>query len=209
MAKYLLITRPMHDDTTAYLHAWSKVLIDAATQHGFKVLNLEGVKAIRKNLESYSKVGPAFIVFNGHGDEKSVTGHNNEVLVKAGDNEAMLKESVVYSITCRSAKELGVASVNAGAKAYVGYREDFVFMVDKNKETRPLEDEIAGLFLSHSQTFSNSIIKGNSVGDSYEKAKNELFRNFTASLVSDPSMAEWLWWDYSNFVCLGDARAAI
>lgn len=89
-----------------------------AEDHSIKVTILESEKATRKNFESYmSNADLSFnlVFLNGHGDESSVLGYNNEPIVIAGKNEHTLKSTITYSISCSSAMKLGNASINAGA----------------------------------------------------------------------------------------------
>ena len=52
MVKQFLITRPQHDDATAYLHSFSKAIVSIVKEKkGIRLTNLEGTKANRKNVE--------------------------------------------------------------------------------------------------------------------------------------------------------------
>ena len=66
------------------------------------------------------------MAFKGHGSPDCVTGGNREVLVKVGENENILDSTIVHSLSCSSASILGPKSVKAGAKAFIGYNQDFV-----------------------------------------------------------------------------------
>jgi len=70
-----------------------------------------------------------------------VCGHNDEILVQAGKNEIALKGVVAYALSCSSAKILGPATVQAGAVAYIGYTEDFIFFISPEKMKKPQEDK--------------------------------------------------------------------
>jgi len=75
MNSYLLITRPNHDITTNYLYYWSQKIIDEADKKGVKTVDLRGKRANKKEFTSIiNKIRPRFVVLNGHGDNKSVTG---------------------------------------------------------------------------------------------------------------------------------------
>ncbi len=212
MNKIYLITRPEHDDTTHYLSKWSKDTISLAEEKGIKVLDLLREKAIKSEVESkLKKFSPNLVVFNGHGSEDIVTGHKNKELIRAGNNETLLKDKIVYAISCRSAKILGEKSVKAGTISYSGYDEDFIFVYDPNKITTPCGDSTAKLFLEHSQIFVESIIKGNTIEEAKKKAENILKENIKNLLGSnqDPSLVKYLWWDLKHFVSLGDLGIAI
>ena len=213
MNKILLITRPDHDITTRYLSAWKKKVVDLAERKNIRVLDLKRAKANKKEFEGrLKKVQPSFVILNGHGDEDCVTGYDNEILVQAGKNEDILKSKIVYAVSCKSAKELGSKSVKAGAIAYVGYANDFIFCHSFEKITRPLEDKLAGLFLEPSNQVAASIIKGNTCGKATENSKRYFFRNIQKMMSSEASVefsqyVKFLWWDMKYQICLGNKNA--
>ncbi|MDE1810878.1 MAG: hypothetical protein KGH66_02455 [Candidatus Micrarchaeota archaeon] len=210
MGKCLLITRPDHDDVTFYLSKWGEKIMDEAKENDFKILDLNGSKANRATFESYnSKNQVNFIIFNGHGDGSTVTGYRNEPLVQQGVNDTTLRSRIVYSISCSSASGLGKSAVASGATAYVGYTDDFVFFIDTNSSATPLNDSMARIFLNHSQTLTSNLLKGATVGHAHGRARGELERAFRASLTQDPSISRYLWWDYLNFVAIGDIDAKL
>ena len=211
--KKFLITRPEHDDTTHYLSNWCKKIMEVANAKGISILDLNREKATKKEFASMvQKQKPGLIMFNGHGSDECVTGHKKEILVVAGENESLLKKSITYALSCRSGKLLGPKSVNAGAKAYLGYDDDFVFVYSPDKITQPLADETAKLFLEPSNEIIISLIKGNSAEESYNRSQ-EFFMDRMKKLLSseatpeESSMARYLWWDRLHQVCLGDKRA--
>lgn len=212
MNKIFLITRPKHDDTTHYLFNWSKKTIELAEKKGVKILDLKKEKANKKTLTSFiNKRTPSLVFFNGHGGENCVMGHSNEVLVEADNNEGLLKNKIIYALSCKSAKELGVKSVKIGAKTYIGYNDDFVFVIDGAKIYRPLEDNDARLFLEPSNKIITSLIKGHNTGTSYQKSQ-ELFRKNIQKLLTSESSGNsvyirYLLWDMRHQVCLGDQGA--
>jgi hypothetical protein len=209
----ILITRPEHDDTTYYLSHWSKEIIALADQKGIHIFDLNREKAVKLEVESRLKKSyPNLVILNGHGNDTTVTGHKNEPLISVGENESLLKSRIVYAISCKSAKVLGPKSIDAGALSYTGYDDDFIFMYDPNKISKPCSDETAKLFLSHSQRFTESLIKGNTVKESFSRSKNILRENLMKSLSSDSkdnALTRYLWWDLTHFVSHGDLNAAI
>lgn len=213
MTANILITRPEHDDTTAYLSAWCHESVKPAISKGFRIIDLHRERANKKEFESIIKdKSPKFVVLNGHGSENHVAGHKNYPLVISGENEHLLKEKIVYAISCSSAKVLGSTSIKSGALCYVGYSDEFVFVHDQDKILKPLEDKTAELFLGHSKTFIVSVIKGNSIGESYDRAKAVLKRNLNSLLSSDNPdslLIRYLWWDLQNFTIQGSPKTEL
>lgn len=213
MSKKLLITRPEHDDTTHYLSNWSKKAIEIAKSKGVKVFDLFRDRANKKEVISMlKKQKPSLVIFNGHGDRNLITGYKDEPLVVAEKNEEILKEKITYAISCKSAKILGPQSVDSGARTYLGYDDDFIFIYDPSKITHPSKDSTASLFLEPSNELIISLIKGNSAEESYKRSQ-EFFKNNIKKVLSsestkeETSTARYLWWDMTHQVCLGDKKA--
>lgn len=213
MVKTYLITRPEHDDTTHYLSKWCEETIALARNKGLKVLDLHREKAVRKEFEErIDKLSPNLIVLNGHGDADKVTGNNKEPILVVGDNEGLLRDKIVYAISCSSAKLLGPKSIEKGAINYSGYDDDFIFFYDPNNITKPLSDETAKLFLEHSNLFIESMIKGNTIRESKQRAENKLRENIvnlSSSSSTDSNLIRFLWWDLVHFVSHGNQDIAI
>ncbi len=214
MSKNILITRPEHDPTTLYLSTWNGKNLSQLQEYGLTIFDLHREKANRKEVESRLKKSPCrFVFLNGHGDYDKVTGHNNEVLIQAGDNEDILHAKIVYAISCRSAAKLGPQSIQAGAESYIGYAEDFIFVYEPYQLSRSTQDETAKLFLEHSTLFVNALAKGNTVGESFLRAKNNLKENFVRLLAepnrSDSQILRFLWWDHKHFVSHGNGEAKL
>lgn len=212
MADALLMTRPEHDDTTYYLSSWSKEVLEVAENKGLKVFDLHREKANREEVEKkLRKFSPKLVVLNGHGDEDTVAGHKNQPLIRAGENDELLRSTIVYAISCRSAKNLGVKSVERGALSYTGYADDFIFFYEPEQVTRPLADTTAALFLQPSQIFTESLLKGNTVGVASERTIARMKQNIIALLgdASTANLAGFLWWDMKSFVSHGRMDASL
>ena len=139
-----------------------------------------------------------------------VTGHKNEPLIIVADNEKLLKDKMVYAISCRSAKNLGPKSVSVGAINYSGYDDDFVFLYEPANLSRPLSDTTARMFLEHSQIFVESLMKGNTVHEAVDRSKQNLKNNFVKALSENNTNAvRFLWWNLRHFVSHGNLDAKL
>jgi len=213
MNKILLITRPDHDITTRYLSIWSEKITELADKKNISVLDLKRKKANKKEFKSrISKMKPLLVVFNGHGGNNYVAGYDNEVLIKSGNNERLLKSKIVYAVSCKSAAGLGPKSITAGTLTYIGYTGDFIFCHDTHKIARPLDDKIVKLFLEPSNQVVISLIKGNTGKEASNRSKKFFLRNIQKLLSSEAlpesnQYAKFLWWDMKHQVCLGDKDA--
>lgn len=215
MNKKFVITRPDHDLTTDYLSHWGKLIITQAKQKGIDVIDLRRERANRQELEHIIlKTKPSFLVLNGHGDDKTVTGYDNKPLIEAGKNDQLLQGTVTYAFSCRSGKKLGRKAVESGTRAYIGYDDDFIFMVDESKHSKPLQDKTAALFFEPSNAVAIALLKGNTASTSSERSKNMFRQNIRKLLTSESPREEkdalpYLVWDMNHQVCLGDQEARI
>ena len=204
----LLITRPRYETTTHYLFFWSKKIIETAVAKSFKVIDLKENRANKKELTSIIiKTKPDLVILNGHGDSDLITGQNDEVLIKVGENEELLAGKIVYALSCKTARSLGPKSVAKGTKCYIGYKEDFVFFYNNSYFTRPLLDPWAGLFLEPSNQLAISLIKEHTVQEACEKIKDIYLKNIQELIVnksSDNFLIPSLLWNMQYLTCIGD-----
>lgn len=211
MNKVLLITRPKHDVTVHYLFYWSKKIIELAQEKGIKILDLPGERANYKEVVSMlQKKEPSLVFFNGHGNDYRISGHDDEVLISVGKNDNLLISKTIYALSCRSGKELGHKSIQNGARGYIGYDDDFIFVIDENKISEPLKDKTAGLFLESSNQVMVCLLKGHTIKDSHERSQKifrENMRKVASSESQDSYLIRYLFWDMVHQVCLGDEAA--
>lgn len=210
-----LITRPNHDKVTAYLSAWSNEILKSEELKDISFLDLQGENANKIKVESYlSKQSPEVVLFNGHGSPTKVCGFNDEVLIENDINDSLLKNKIIYALSCSSASVLGQNSIKTGAKSFIGYKHSFILCTDKNREATPLKDNIAHSFLEPSNRLSISILKGNSTGEATRKSKEEFKKEIlkyasTKSMPGADRVASALLWNMNNQVVLGNNEAKI
>lgn len=202
MNRSLLLTRPNYDDTTYYLSAWAKKIIQLAEGKGLEVLDLEGDRANSREVASViKKKNPECIMFNGHGGDDHITGHKQEIILQLGKNEALLRGRLIYSVACKSAKLLGKQSLSA---AFIGYEEDFIFVYEPNRMSKPSNDATAGLFFEPSNEVMVSLLKENSPEEAHRRAKDQFRENMKKTLTSEAVdggvIARYLWWDMHHLV---------
>lgn len=207
MAHSLLVTRPNHDLTTRYISTWAKEIVKFAEEKDATVFDLPKARANRREFESMvRKNDPAFLFLNGHGDYSFVSGQDNEKLVDAKDNEEILKSKVVYALSCRSGKVLGPRGVQAGAEAYIGYDEDFIFLYDENQRFHPERDKTSELFKEPSNQVMVSLLKGHTPKEAHANSKQSYIRRIRKLLTSqnnplESSAVKYLLWDMQHQVC--------
>ncbi len=214
MSKFLLITRPEHDLTTRYISKWSEKIIDQAESKQIEVTDLRREKANKERvlgiLKKKEKI-MMLVVINGHGNDTTITGHDNKPLITE-ETAGVLKSKITYARSCKSAKVLGRAAIAAGGIAYLGYQEDFIFLIDEEKISKPLEDGKAALFLEPSNYIITSLLKGHSAEEANNRSKNKYRKNLEKVLAGPASSensyaARFLYWNMTNQVCLGQGSA--
>ncbi len=212
----MLITRPNHDTSTTYLYKWSESLINVAEKNGISVSDFKATKAIRNEIEKFLKKQiPLLVVFNGHGSEDSICGYKDEVLIKSGENEHLLKSKIIYAVSCNSAKVLGKITVDKGAKCFIGYDDVFVSLYDKNCSSgRELEDNIAKPFLDSSNQVVLSLLNGKKSREAYDKSQSTFRKwiEYFSSSASPPGsehIVSWLIWDMFCQKLIGDENACL
>ncbi|MEK9153628.1 MAG: hypothetical protein AAB723_03455 [Patescibacteria group bacterium] len=204
----LLVTRPEHDPTTRYISCWAGVIINLAKCKGFRVLDLHRGKANRKEFEGrMKKLHPELIFLNGHGNDKSIAGHDNETLVGLEDNHQVLSGKVTYALACSAGKLLGPAIVKEEA-IFIGYSDKFIFMHDFKYMSKPLQDPKAKPFMEASNQVMISLLKGHEPQEASRRSKEkfkEHYKLLSSEADSDSSqMAQFLWWNMRHQVCLGN-----
>lgn len=210
----ILITRPEHDPLTRYLSRWNSKVIETAEQKGNNVIDLHKEKANKKEFVGrIKKICPSLVLLNGHGDDESVAGHDNEVLIKVGENEELLKDKITYAVACSSAKSLGPSCADEDT-AFIGYDELFILNLDREHLGYPLQDKRAERFLEPSNKVAISLIKGHTCQESSENSKRTFMEKIKSLLASskDPDAlndAKDLFWNMNHQVCLGNQEARL
>jgi len=215
MTRRFLITRPMHDVNTTYLHDFcSDILKKAKSAKDIHVTDLEGREATRVNLASaISKENPGLVFLNGHGDRDKVCGHRDEVILD-NQNIPLVKDRIMYALACNSLESLGPLAVDNGARAYVGYKAPFMFVHDPTRESCTLKDSCALPFRRACEAMIRSLVFGSSVGESIDETKKEYISSIrsygdsSADPYGDTPLIRFaLAWDHEFLDAVGDRSA--
>jgi len=140
-----------------------------------------------------------------------ICGHKDEPIIVAGENDDLLKFKIVYSIACNSAMGLGPRCARSGAKAFIGYENVFIFIMDANKTHNPTSDDISKPFFESSNQVPFSLIKDNTAEEAVSKSK-ETFGKWityyrTHDLIESPQILPFLIWDRESLVVHGDRES--
>lgn len=179
------------------------------------IVDLKGAKVTKKELTSrIKKLKPSLMVLNGHGDEDTIAGQDNEVLIKSGENEDILHSRITYAVSCSCGKSLGRKSVKDNNTTFIGYDDTFVFTLDQRYLSQPLKDKLARPFMEASNHVAITLLKGHKAIDASNRSKEMFERNYKQLLSSNADSdslqsAKCLWWDMTHQVCLGRGDATI
>lgn len=208
-----LLTRPNHEETVLYLFAWAEKVLEFAREKNIFSTDLQGSLANKNQFtSSVKKFRPSFIYLNGHGSQDSVTGFGNLPILTFADNEEITKDSVVYALSCQSAKRLGKSCVSRGTRSYLGYDDDFIFVFDENCGNNLAEDQVAANFLTPSNELAQDLLDGKSTGEAFDNSQNIFEQSIVKFSLSDATAEQrellpYLLWDHEHQVCLGDSNA--
>ena len=215
MSRIMLITNPADDDATKYLDAWSKLITETVKkQKDILIFELKNEQANKQKLtQVILKEKPQLIVFNGHGNDSSIGGFKNKVLIRCDYNERLLKERIVHSMACNSGKELGQKCIRIGTLSYIGYCEEYklTYLNEQTKQGR-LNDPIATLFLRPAFEAILALIMGHTAEEAYKKSQTMYRKNLRILIASsskkyNTDIASRLFHNLRYQVCLGDGGA--
>ena len=199
----VLLTNPEIDELTYYLHAWTKRLLKLNKNQNNRIYHLERFKVTRRRFEGLLKKKEIdLLLLCGHGEEDKIEGEEEIILDK--ENVYLLEGKTVHALSCQSAKKLGPLAKANGAKAFIGYKEDFiVFMDNRNRTSKPFDDEIAALFLDSAFTALELLLKQEEPEEVFAKTKEAYDKNIQKALNSDiqpdaDQFIGWLYWDRDN-----------
>ncbi len=166
----MMLIRTRHDLTTEYTYAYSELVKLEAERWGVEVHCVEGGEASFKNFEKrIAKVKPSFVFFNGHGTKDAFLDNQGKELVNSA-HCSLFQGTVVFARSCDSLSGLGIKAVQAGCKAFIGYRKKFIIPRWHKKTCLPLQDEAARPILQCSNQVSLELLKGKTVEVSVQKS---------------------------------------
>lgn len=112
---------------------------------GFQVIDSSGEYATSYSFfDTLQTYNPDVIIADGHGDPNTLTGQGLQEVLKVCTNNEVLSGKVVCAVSCLTGQGLGPDSRNKNAKAYVGWVNEFTWVV--SPEGDPVNDPVAYCF---------------------------------------------------------------
>ncbi|MCM8802847.1 MAG: hypothetical protein NC827_06025 [Candidatus Omnitrophica bacterium] len=127
----VLLTAPKFDEATEYSNKWALKIREKLIEKNITFIYLGGQEIKRIDFENSTKQCDTIIFYN-HGSEDAWYGNKNEKICDL-DNVNILKNKYVYTVSCLSAKKLGVEAFKNGSIVFIGYKETFVFSTEEEE----------------------------------------------------------------------------
>lgn len=148
------------------------------------------------------------IIGMGHGDVDTFTGQNENLILRIGEyNPDEIKGKVVKLLSCQTGVLLGPDLVRNGARAYLGYTDDYLWVCDSDKASTPWSDHLASPFLLPVVDSINGILSGKTVGEAHQIEIDGYRKN--AAETEDEMTKSLLAFNMRNAILLGDSSAKI
>jgi hypothetical protein len=148
------------------------------------------------------------IVMVGHGDSDQTTGQNDAALLKIGEyGDDEIQNKVIYALSCLSAEQLGPDLINHGAAAFLGWMDDYLWIVDESESMTPWNDKMATPCLMPVIAGLNALLDGKTVSE--VKNIQDASYSYYADNTDNELVKALVEFNKSNFVVYGDPNAKI
>jgi hypothetical protein len=148
------------------------------------------------------------IIGVGHGSQTSFTGQNEALILEVGKyNPREIKGKVIKLLSCQTGVALGPDLVKNGAKAFLGYKDDYVWVVDSDFASKPWADKMAGTCLLPVVDGLNALLDGKTAKEAFEVELQGYLKN--AAAEEDALIKSCLGFNYDNAVLLGEPTTRV
>jgi len=148
------------------------------------------------------------IIGAGHGDKDSFTGQNEAVILEVGRyNPREVKGKVIKLLSCQTGVALGPDLIKNGAKAFLGYEDDYVWVMDADFASKPWADEMAATSLMPVIDGLNALLDGKTCREALETELEGYTRN--AEVEEDELVKACLEFNRDNAVLLGNPTTRV
>jgi hypothetical protein len=148
------------------------------------------------------------IIGMGHGDVDAFTGQNEVILLEVGNyNPDEIKGKIVKLLSCQTGVSLGPDLIANGAKAFLGYTDDYLWVCDSEKIHTPWSDDLADPFLMPVIASINALLDGKTAEEAYQ-IEIDGYRA-SAEAEEDELVKSVIEFNKDNAILLGDSNAKI
>lgn len=156
----LLFVRPDWGDLAMqYAAHWLGQGVKEAISRGFDVIDLYGADATKEKIfETIQAEHPEVVVLGGHGNPSTFTAQEEEVVLRACENDQVMSGAISHFLSCSVGQLLLPSIIEKTGIWTIGYQVDFEFMVDT---TKPVEsDPYAEPFMDVTVTIIRKMLDG-------------------------------------------------
>jgi len=148
------------------------------------------------------------IIGMGHGEADTFTGQNEALILKVGQYDPKeIRGKVIKLLSCDTGVELGPDLVANGCVVYLGYTDDYLWVMDADLASTPWVDKMAATCLMPVVESINALLDGKTAGAAFEA---ELARyDCYAEVEEDELIKSCLEFNRDNAVLLGDPEARV
>jgi len=148
------------------------------------------------------------IIGAGHGGVDVFTGQNEIILLEVAKYDPKEVEGkVIKLLSCQTAVELGPDLIKNGAEAFLGYMDDYVWVMDADLAIRPWADKIAATSLMPVVDGLNALLDGKTAREALDIELEGYSRN--AEVEEDELVKACLEFNRDNAILLGNGGAKI
>ncbi len=148
------------------------------------------------------------IIGVGHGNEVSFSGHNEEVILEVGKYDPReVRGKVIKLLSCATGVALGPDLIKNGAEAFLGYVDDYVWVMDSDLASTPWADRMAATSLMPVIDSLNALLDGKTTREALEIELEGYSRN--AEVEEDELIKSFLEFNRDNAVLLGTPEARV
>lgn len=211
----MLIVRP-HDchycgnGYFALLH-----VVEYANSKGiWQVTDLEGTQAEQQPVfDALSQYDPLGFYGFGHGSSTRYTGNSEADIFNTTMDLSPLSQRIIYLMSCLTAAQLGQKIIDAGAKSYAGFMQEWTWMVEGSADDDPYSDKYGKCFFESANQLWVSMIDGatfqQAIDSSIAKYNEWINYWFTTGDPNTSSLVGWLAHDRDILIGLGDMTATL
>ena len=109
--------------------------------------------------------------------------------------------------SCLTGVALGPDLIQNGAKAFLGYKDDYLWVMDADFASKPWADKMAGTCLMPVVDGLNALLDGKTAQEAFDVELQGYTKN--AAAEEDALIKSCLEFNYDNAVLLGDTSARV
>jgi hypothetical protein len=158
----------------------------------------------------FSIFAPAsdFILGTGHGESNTYSGQNESPIWKVGEYKpSEVNGKVIKLVSCQTGKQLGPDLVDKGARCFMGYDDDLVWIVDSAYYPIPWDDPNAKLCFHPIVDSLHALLDGTTCEEAMEIERSGYINNMEAT--DSDFIRACLQFNHDHTILLGDPAATV